>query len=90
MKPLRKSHNDCGFKQEFTTEAIHNDETTMRWRRQWDKKGRAELGLLGNGAALREERGGSGYSLERGAADLFRVRVFLTRLAFNLIKPSYL
>ena len=37
-----------------------------------------------------EERGGSGYSLERGAADLFRVRVFLTRLAFNLIKPSYL
>ena len=37
-----------------------------------------------------EERSGSGYSLERGAADLFRVRVFLTGLAFNLIKPSYL
>ena len=49
-----------------------------------------ELRLLGDGAALREERGGGGYSLERGATDLFRVRVFLTRLAFNLIKPSYL
>ena len=76
MKPLRKFHNDCGFKQEFITAAIHNDETTTRWCRQWDKKGRAELGLLGDGAALREERGGGGYSLERGAADLFRVRVF--------------
>ena len=35
-----------------------------------------ELGLLGDGAALREERGSGGYSLERGVADLFRVRVF--------------
>ena len=77
MKPLRKSHNDCGFKQEFTTAAIHNDEMTTRWCWQWDKKDQAELGLLGDGTALREERGGDGgYSLERGAADLFRVRVF--------------
>ena len=82
MKPLRKSHNDCGFKQEFTRAAIDDAETTTRWCRQWDKKGRAELGLLGDGAALREERGGGGYSLERGPTDLFSVRV--------LVDESYL
>ena len=49
----------------------------MRWCRQWDKKGQAELGLLGDGVALRKERGGGGYSLERGAADLFRVKVLV-------------
>ena len=42
-----------------------------------DKKGRAELDLLGDGVALREERGGGGYSLERRAADIFRVRVLV-------------